>query len=311
MDCRRTVGAAVCLLAGALGCSHDTVGTQPAPLRETAPPPLAYTTSAYAPMNPTTPNTPKRTPQAASCVAGGDYIAGEAAALDKGSAAQEAMFDKARKAYAQAISIDPNCVSAYQSLARLYVQMDDFDHATATYRRALQIEPRNGAIWFALGWTQARHKEWPAAIDALSHAVEYDRENRQYVNTLAFALACTGQYQASLACFSRQYNEAVSQYQLARMLHHLQQYDQCRQYLQSALQKDPNLEPARALLAQLGAPTPVGAVRTISYTEDLPPDFEQRQQGSAPQPAELPQQTTPARRILLPPPTGDWQNPGR
>ncbi len=263
MDCRRTLATALYLLTGALGCAHDT-GTTAPPLRETAPPPLAGP-SAYNPS--------KRTPQAATCVAGGNFLVGEAAALDKGSSVQENQLDKARKAYQQALSIDPNYIPAYQSLARLYVMMEDYDHAVATYRQALKIQPRCAPVWFDLGVCQSRWKEWPGAIESLGHAVEYDPENRLFLNRLACVLAYTGRYQDSLSYFQRSYgNEAMAHYQLARAQYQLKQDDLCRQSLQTALQRDPNLEPAQALLNELGS-TPgktAPTATTITSIEKAP-----------------------------------------
>jgi tetratricopeptide (TPR) repeat protein len=283
-------------------------------VHETVAPPLAATTSAYAPIRRDV-ELPKRPPQAETCVKFGDYIAGEAAAMDKGSTVQEDMRDRARKAYQQAIDLDPKYLPAYQSLARLYVSMDDFDHAAATFRRALQVEPRNASIWFEMGWTQARHKEWQAAIPSLTRAVDCDPENRHYVNTLGFALACTGQYQASLACFCRHNSEAVAHFQLARLLHYLKQDDQARSCLQAALSRDPNLEAAQALLSQLTAPAP--PVRTVGYLEEVPEGAEIQSSAAPPPEMTMPPQyqapRQPARGMILPPPPGgNWQTgPGR
>ncbi len=317
MDCRRTLAPALWLLTGALGCAHDR---GPAPVRETPPPPLA-SGSPYAPSK-REGELPKRQPLASTCVQAGNFFAGEASALDKGSTAQEQMRDKARRAFQQAIAIDPNHLSAYQSLGHLYLDMSDYEHAVATYQKALRIQPRHGAVWFDLGMCQARHRDWPAALDSLQRAVGCDPENRQYINTLGFAFARAGRFQDSLNCFMRSCgNEALAQYQLARMLQHLGQIDQCRQCLQAALRLDPNLEQARALLVQVGTPPASAAgVRTIGFAEGEPTGADSRP-GAAPQPDELPQELNvpqappqpPARPLILPPPptAGNWRGPGQ
>jgi len=122
-----------------------------------------------------------------------------------------------------------------------------------------------------------------------------------------------GRYQDSLNCFVRSYgNEAMAHYQLARMLHHLGQNDQARQCLQAALHRDPKLEPAQVLLAELTGQSFGAAVRPAGFTEGSPPDAgsepaaapssrELLREGMAPQPA--------AARVILPPPpsSGNWQ----
>ena len=143
MDCRRTLLPALWLLAGALGCASDR--GRPAPMRETPPPPLA-TRSAYAPSR-VEAEVPKRTPQPVTCVSLGDWAAGEARVRQKGSTEQEQLRDTARKSFQQAMSINPTYLPAYRSLAHLYVEMDDYEHAVATYRKALRLQPRNAAVW--------------------------------------------------------------------------------------------------------------------------------------------------------------------
>src|SRR5579864_4578138 len=115
MDCRRTLVPALCLLTGALGCAHDSGQ----PVRETPPPPLASGT----PYAPSRLDGPKRQPLASTCVEAGNFFAGEAKAMDKGSTAQEQMRNKARLAFQQAISINPKYIPAYRNLGHLYIDM--------------------------------------------------------------------------------------------------------------------------------------------------------------------------------------------
>jgi tetratricopeptide (TPR) repeat protein len=319
MDCRKSLFPALWLLFGALGCSHTETGPVLPQLHETSPPPLA-SGSSYAPIKHDVKIT-KRNPQPETCVAFGDIFADGANHQETGSAAQEQLREKARKAYEQALALDLKCLSAYQSMARLYVDMEDYDHAVAMYQKALQYHPQKACVWFDMGMVQSRRKDWPAALESLGRAVDLDPQNHQYVNTLGFALARAGQYQVALACFSRVNTEAQAHYQLARMLLHLQQPDQCRRYLEIALQKDPTLEPAAALLASIlepvpaqptnSAPTPAPApvskaapapVQQVGYTEEEVPAASPAS-SATPAPAATPAPSAPpGRPIILPPP---------
>jgi tetratricopeptide (TPR) repeat protein len=300
MDCRKLLFPALSLLIGALGCSHPQ--TVPGmPITETAPPPVA-SGSAYAPVKHDV-KVVKRNPQPETCVAFGEIFASGANNQEKGSAAQEQLREKARKAYEQALALDVKCLAAYQAMAHLYIDMEDYDHAVAAYQKALQYHPQKAELWFDLGMLHSRRKDWSAALESLGRAVDLEPQNRQYINTLGFALARAGQYQVALACFGRVNNEAQANYQLARMLLHLQQLDPCRQYLLTALQKDPTLDAARELLASITAPvaaqpensTPAPApaaahVQPVSYEEEQTPE--------APTPSSTPQ----GRPMILPPP---------
>jgi tetratricopeptide (TPR) repeat protein len=249
MDGRKSLMLALGLLAAVGGCtpaSKQTTGDQSVGritfMDDSKPPP------------PQDPNEPPVQAHAPTLVAAGDYYIREAAGRDDVPAVQSQLRDKARKAYQQALRVDPKCLPAYQALANLYLVLDDREHAVATYQRALKMAPANHQLWFDLGMCFARDKDWDNALPNLRKAVDLDPENRQYVNMLGFALARSGRFDESLACFKRVQGEARAHYNQARMLQYLGQTDLCRQHLQLALQADPQLDSAQDLLARLTAP---------------------------------------------------------
>lgn len=200
---------------------------------------------------------PKRTPQASTCVAFGDLQL--KAALDGSRAPfqKEQALDMARKYYQQAVKTDAKCLPAYSGLAQTYQELGDYDRAILTYHKALKVFPKEPSLWYALGMCQARHKDWESALTNLAKATELDPENRTYGSTLAFSLARAGRLPESVACFKKYVGEAKAHYNVARMLHHLKRDDDSKQHLRKALEVDPNLEPAKELLARLETPAPV------------------------------------------------------
>ena len=314
MDCRKTLWGWLCLLTVAAGCQHEVVMTPaapPPPAQTSAMPPTAHVPVMPPAVVQTVPpnavvtkagDLPKKTPHASTCVAGGDFFAQEALAPDMGETAKQANQEKARKAYQQAMSIDPHYLPAYESLANLYVAMKDHAHAVATYNRATQIFPNEPSVFFQLGVCHGGEKEWDPAIQNLSRAVQLDPENRRYVDTLGWMQARAGRYDESLNTFLKVHDEAEAHYRLALMLEHLKEIDLCRQQLQAALDKDPRMEKAHALLAQLngGPPAPV---QPTSYTEPAGPDtaptdaaLTPRHQGDRGEGGLVP------KAVLLPPP---------
>jgi len=263
MDGRKSLLLVLSLLTATLGCSttaKQTTGDQSIgriSLMKDEPVTSLPTEGAMQPHAPT-------------CVAMGDYYAHEAAARDDAPALQSQMRDMARKAYQQALHIDANYLPAYKALAGLYQQMDDHDHAVAAYQKALQVAPTSHQLWFDLGMCYAQKKDWASALPNLSKAAELDPENRQYVNTLGFALARAGRYDESVACFARVQSKAKAHYNLARMLEHMQQTDQCKLQLQLALQADPRLEDAQDMLADLIGTAP-GPIQRTSYQQPAAP----------------------------------------
>jgi tetratricopeptide (TPR) repeat protein len=268
MDCRKTLGLGLCLLLGAAGCSHNVAvapsmppaqaNNSPAPATVEMLPPGAVVRKAA--------DQPQRTPKASTCVAYGDWASSEANAADVSDTLRQEKREKARKAYQQALAIDPQYLPAYESLASLYGNLKDHTHAVATYRKAAEMFPKEPRVYYELAKCYGANKEWEPAIEALARAVQLDPENRQYVDTLGWMQARVGRYDESLATFRKVHDEAEAHYRLALMLEHLKQPELCRQQLQAALIKDPHQERARALLAKLDE-TPAGPVQRTSYPE--------------------------------------------
>ncbi len=242
MDCRKSLVLALGLVGGAVGCSpQNAMQTVPAspPVVEKAKEP------------------PRHAPKPETCVKLGDFFAAEGSSAPQGSAKQEELFDKARQEYQQALEIDANCLSATRALGRLYTTMGDHDRAVATYQKVLQKQPREAVVWCDLGMCLARHKEWDRAVEALRHAAECDAENRQYQNLLGFCLARAGRMDEALNVFRKSGSEGQAQYNVARMLLHMNQEAEARQHLQAAAQASPPCEPASQMLAQLDAGQPI------------------------------------------------------
>jgi tetratricopeptide (TPR) repeat protein len=242
MDCRRSVSFALTLLAGAAGCSHNTTPQQ------SAPPPAVASTSQKA--DAIDPEALKRPPKPETFVAFGDFSAREAEGAQS-PAEKEQLSDRARRAYQEALKLDPSSVTALKALARLYAVTNDYARAKEGYENALKIAPTDAGLWFDLGMTYARTKEWGLAIEHVAKAVELEPENRSYARYLGFTLARAGRYDESLAAFSRYEGAAKAHYYVAEMLEHMHQPELCKTHLQLALASDPQLHSAAQMLVRL------------------------------------------------------------
>jgi tetratricopeptide (TPR) repeat protein len=278
MDCRRPLSLALTILAASAGCSQNSTtvrsGTTPA------------TVTANAKTDTLDPEALKRQPKPETFVAFGDFSALEADSATA-PAEVEQLRDRARKAYQEALKIDPSNVPALKSLGGLYASSNDCGRAKEIYETALKVAPDDASIWFTLGMTYARTKEWPQAIEHLAKATELDPENRSYRRHLGFALARAGRTDESLAMFVRYEGEAKAHYYLAQMLDHLGQTENCKMHLQLALAQDPKLTDAAQMLvrvtggvaAQPAAPALTATlmqngappIQPVSYTEAAHP----------------------------------------
>jgi tetratricopeptide (TPR) repeat protein len=163
-------------------------------------------------------------------------------------------YDDARRNYQEALKLDPNHFEAQQGLGRIYVKLRDYDHAADAYKKAIAKNPKNAALWVDLAMACNQKKDHAEAVKCLGKALELDPENRNYMKTMGFTLARAGRPDQALPYLTRAMGEAGAHYNLARMLLHLHDVEQGRQHLVIALRVNPDLEPARQLLATLERP---------------------------------------------------------
>ena len=272
MDCRKPVFWSLALLGGLTGCT--TTGTNTAATPATPAPAIVNPTpQQIAQIDPSLIkkecDLPKKTPTAKMCVLWGNYAADEANGMTNSSVEANDARDRARKAYQQAIKIDPNYLDAYLGLAKLYLALEDDEHAIATLTTASKVHPESGGVWFLLGMVYSKRKSWEPALAYLNRAAQLEPENRTYVDTLGHALAHSGKPEEALKVYMRVNPEAKAYYEVARVMQHRNLPEMSRQYLEMALQKNPQMPEAQQMLTQLnGGNAPTGVEQT-SYTPSV------------------------------------------
>jgi tetratricopeptide (TPR) repeat protein len=254
MEWRKGLWLALGLGGAVGGCQHQEMTLSPG-----AVPPGAVVQKA--------PQGPKKMPTTDTLVKFGDFRLKEATGPQYEPAQREALLEEARKSYQEALKRDAKCVAAYQGLGRLYVLTDQYGKAVEQYQKALKKAPKDGSIWFDLGMCYKHMQEWDKALDAIRKAADLDPENRDYANALAVLLARAGRYQESLDCFSRVSGPAMAQYKLGCTLRYLNQPELSRKCLEAALQENPQLGQAQAVLSELDGDQ---GIRPVGYTEPQP-----------------------------------------
>jgi tetratricopeptide (TPR) repeat protein len=245
MDCRRSLQiASLSLIPFTMSLAP---GCTPSTQQIVNPPPqMAAETKKNSDL-------PKIEPKASTCVAAADMLRGEANSSKYNQAQREEFRDRARISYEQALKIDPKNAAAQLGMARLYFDMNDHDRAVAAYQKALKQDSKNALLLSELGMVHARAKEWDKAVTHLTAALEIDSDNKDCAATLGYCLARSGRIDEALAVFRKTVGEAKAHYNVARMLHHMNQDDLSRQQLDMALRADPHLIEARNMLVQLSA----------------------------------------------------------
>ncbi len=169
--------------------------------------------------------------------------------------AQARLRDEARRAYQQAIKLDPNCLDAYRQLGRLYVKAGDTDRALETYKAALAKNAKKSGLWYDMGLCHTRRKDFVESTRCFSKALELEPENLDYMKKLGLTLAWIGQIDRSLTYLTRGHqSSALAHYDIARVLVQKGQIEPAKLHLHMALRENPQLEGASEMLVGLEAP---------------------------------------------------------
>jgi tetratricopeptide (TPR) repeat protein len=238
----RKLALILCVAASCAGCTTEKASVAPVPQT------LANLKGGKEP------DAAKRDALPKTWVAYGRMHEAEADHQQQGSAQQNSGRDEARKAYQKAIELDPKYLDAYSALANLYANQEDYDRAIAVYQRGLKQNPNAPTLWFESGVCWCRKKDFPQALRCMGKAHELDPENHQLAADYGLCLARAGRPEDAVIVLSRVMNKAEANYNVARMMQHLNQPELMRQYLQVALHEHPTHQPSLQMLAQLSRP---------------------------------------------------------
>lgn len=281
MDCRKAglLACGLLLLAGIGGCAGPVLGLRnPSPTKE-AEEDVVHQASTY--------------------VAFADFKAVAGFAKDVPPDTQKLAREEARLSYLKAIEVDAKHLPAHLGLARLLTACEDHAAAAKTYGKALELAGTNAGLWYELGMSQCRQRNWNSAITSLSKAVELAPSVPQYVNHLGLTLARAGRLEEAFTQLSRLHGDAKAHYDLARMLKHMNQPALARKHAEQALSKKQNYQEAHLLLVSLTEQKqPAKAVQTANYT---PPGPLPAMPGANPAPVVTPQQAAHVPQPAPPP----------
>jgi tetratricopeptide (TPR) repeat protein len=111
---------------------------------------------------------------------------------------------------ARSIELDSQHSWVFAELARVQIRLQDDGGAQATLARALAFGHENAALMSLMAWTYMGSEDpllvnRAIAFDYARRAVDLEPANGAYWNTLAVALSCTGDWQLSLDALERSF----------------------------------------------------------------------------------------------------------
>lgn len=162
----------------------------------------------------------------------------------------------ARKQYELALRADPENFDALIGCGRLLDRQGQAADAQKMYGRAVAVDPQQSTAYNDLGISHARQGQTEPALEALRKAVELAPENARYRNNLAAVLVQANQPDSALLHLRQVHAEPIARYNLGCLLNEVGQLEAARREFAAALHHDPQLAPARAMLARWDASAP-------------------------------------------------------
>jgi len=208
---------------------------------------------------------------------------------------------KAIQQYEAARQHNPN-VNVSNKLGVLYDRQDNDAKALAEYQRALKANPRDSNTLNDVGYFYLARERYAEAEPYLRKALEADTKNQKAWGNLALALAYQGRYADAYECWTKVATPAQAHHNIAMVMLQQQRPDLARRSLEKAVQTDPNLKIAQAVLQELDQPRPAAPLRKPQETH-LPQPPARPAASAAPSPD---QRTRPLAALPAPPAETAW-----
>jgi tetratricopeptide (TPR) repeat protein len=146
-------------------------------------------------------------------------------------------LQKAESELKTAIKLDPSSEEAVTTLAMLYTDEGDTNHALQVLK-SVPDASRSAKLYSALGTAYEQRKDYKDAIDAFRKAVMLDRDNLDAIRGLAENLMNDGQYDAALEQYKvivdSNPEDAQTYVRMAEIYRHEAKYDQALEVLKKA-----------------------------------------------------------------------------
>lgn len=180
---------------------------------------------------------------------------------------------QARQLYERALSIDKKNLDAMLGIARLEDREGRLDVALQVYQQAAAAHPNNPTALNDLGLCFARRGDLQTSLRVLDQCVRLDPKKALYRNNIAKVLIEMNMTEHALAHMAAVNPPAVAQYNLGYMLNERGRKTEAAQHLTIAVNLDPNMQPARDLLASINGTQPSAA--QVAVTAGQPNGYQQ------------------------------------
>ncbi len=135
--------------------------------------------------------------------------------------------------------------------ARLAARQGNTSRAIEFYQKAEKVDSTDTKIYTELAQVYVDAGNLPQAREQLMKAVNLEPNNKAHRQKLAGVMLDQGNATEALQEMQQVETPAMAQYQMAYLYARVKNIPVAQQYLQTALQIDPNLQPARDMMGTL------------------------------------------------------------
>lgn len=170
----------------------------------------------------------------------------------------------ARKTYTTLLSDNPNSLDAMLGLARVDYKADRIQDADRMYQTIANKFPTNAEALSAVAAFYNQTDRAEKVPQLLSAALQKDPEDRGLRRQMGMALVKTGRPAEAITHFTKCEGQATALATIGQLLYEQKDYSGAKEYLNRAVERNPDLEQARTVLAALNG---AGGVRQAGSTQ--------------------------------------------
>ncbi len=181
----------------------------------------------------------------------------------------QSKYAKAQENYTKALTIEPTNQAALLSMARLHVRQQQYAEAEQMFSKALAGNPQ-ADVYNELASIFQKQGRMAEAQSAVQQAIAAEPNSQRFRNNLAGMLVASGRSDEAVQQLSQVFPPAIASYNVAYLHFANQDLAGAQQYLQAALQADPNLKEARELMDKIsGSPTTQNAMAAYQTANQI------------------------------------------
>ncbi len=180
----------------------------------------------------------------------------------------------ARTMYQRTIAMEPDNLDALLGLARLEDRQGNLDEALKIYHQAAMAHSENAMALNDLALCFARKGNLNASLQLLDQAVRLQPQKPLYRNNIAKVLTELKRIDDAVSHLAAVHPPAIAQYNMGVLLHQRNRTEEAVRFLTAATHIDPQLQPAKDLLAEVsGGSTTLAANDPVLPTPMQQPGY--------------------------------------